>query len=98
MSASPVRHHKSTVRSVSMLSAFLRHLNMGTLALALFVALALLNPVRGKEPETREAAHARDTEPELAMKVATPQSRARQEIQGHKFTAKDFGNKIQPNQ
>jgi hypothetical protein len=58
-----------------MLSAFLRHLNMGTLALALFVALALLNPVRGKEPETREAAHVRDTEPELATRLATPDSR-----------------------
>ena len=67
MSASPVHYHNSTVRSVSMLSAFLRHLNMSTLALALFVAFALLNTIHGKEPETRDSAPARDAEPELAI-------------------------------
>src|SRR5712691_9181172 len=98
MSASSVHYHKSTVRSVAMLSAFLRHLNMGTLAFALFVALALLNPVRGKESETRESAHARDTEPELALGGGDTSLPPRQEIQGHKFTGKDFGNKVARNQ
>ena len=32
---------------------------MGTLAFVLFVALALLNTMRGKEPETRESALAK---------------------------------------
>ena len=81
-----------------MLSAFLRHLNMSTLALALFVAFALLNTIHGKEPETRDSAPARDAEPELAIGVCDTSLPARQEIQGHKFIAKDFGNKIQPNQ
>ena len=75
MSVSPVHNHKSTVRSASMLSAFLRHLNMGTVAFVLFVALALLNPVRGKEPKTTESARARDTEPQLATGLSTPDSR-----------------------
>ena len=92
MSASLVHYRNGTVRSVSMPSAFLRHLNTSTLALALFVAFALLNTIHGKEPETRDA------EPESAIGVCDTSLPARQEIQGHKFSAKDFGNKIQPNQ
>ena len=98
MSASPVHYHKSSVSSVSMLSALLRHLNMGTLAFALFVALALLNPVRGKEPETCKSAHAKDTEPKLAIEGGDTSLPSEQEIQGRKFTAKDFRNKVARNQ
>jgi len=92
MSASPVNCHKSTVRSVSLLSAFLRHINTNTLVFALFVALALLSPSRGKELETRESAHARDTGAKLAIGACdtSPQHGER-----HKFT--DFGNKVAPN-
>jgi hypothetical protein len=97
MSASPVHYHKSTVRSVSMLSALLRHLNTSTLAFALFVALALLNAIHGKEPETKESAHARDGELELAIGPCDTSLPARQEIQGHKSIAKDFRNKVTPN-
>jgi plastocyanin len=50
-----------------MLSAFLRHLNTGTLAFALFVAFALLNTIHGKEPETKESAHARATKTEVVI-------------------------------
>lgn len=50
MSASPVHYQKRTVRCVSVIAPFLRRLNMGTLAFVLFVALALLNTMRGKEP------------------------------------------------
>ena len=94
MSASSVNCHKSTVRSVSLLSAFLRHINTNTLAFALFVALALLSTSRGKELETRESAHARDTGAKLAIGACdtSPQHGER-----HKFTAKDFGNKVAPN-
>ena len=53
MSASPVHDHKPTARCVSVLSPFLRHVNTGTLAFVLFVALALLNTTRGKEAETK---------------------------------------------
>src|SRR5207249_5472660 len=97
MSASPVHDHKRTARCVSVLSPFLRHLNTGTLAFVLFVALALLSTMRGKEPETREAAHDRDRESELTIGACDTSLPGRQEIQGHKFAAKDSRNKIAPN-
>ncbi len=65
MSASPVHDHKSPVRSVSTLSAFLTRLNTGTLAFALFVAFALLNTMRGKEPATRESAPVKATKTDV---------------------------------
>jgi len=40
---------------------------MGTLAFVLFVALALLNTMRGKEPETRESAPAKATKTEVVI-------------------------------
>ena len=40
---------------------------MGTLAFVLFIALALLNTIRGKEPETRESAPARATKTEVII-------------------------------
>ena len=67
MSASPIHHQKRTVRCVSVIGPFLRRLNMGTLAFVLFVALALLNTMRGKEPETRESAPARATKTEVII-------------------------------
>jgi plastocyanin len=62
---SPVRYDKSAIESVSVLASFLRHLNMRTLALALFVALALLTTMRGEEPATRESAPAKATTTEV---------------------------------
>jgi hypothetical protein len=56
MFTSPVHHKKRTPGNVSMLPPFLRHLNAGTLAFLLFVALSLLSTTRGKEPESRESA------------------------------------------
>jgi len=53
MSTDFVHHQKCTARCVSVLSPFLRHLNPGTLAIAMFVAFALLSTSRGKEIETR---------------------------------------------
>jgi plastocyanin len=67
MSASPVHYQNRTTRSVSVIPPFLRHLNMGTLAFVLFVALALLNTMRGKEPETRESAPAKATKTEVVI-------------------------------
>ena len=58
MSASLVRHNKSAIWSASMLSALLRHLNMGTLATIMLVALALLSATHGKETEAKESATA----------------------------------------
>jgi hypothetical protein len=56
MCTSPVQQKKRTLRSGSVLSPFLRHLNTGTLAFLLFVALSLLSTTRDKEPESREPA------------------------------------------
>src|SRR6266487_1125202 len=55
MPASPVHYQNRTTRSVSVLSPFLRHVNTGTLALVLFVAVALLNTTHGKNSEPRES-------------------------------------------
>src|SRR6266705_6056376 len=67
MSASLVHYHKPTARCVAVISPFLRHVNTGTLAFVLFVALALLSTMRGKEPETRESAPAKATKTEVVI-------------------------------
>jgi plastocyanin len=67
MSASPVHDHKRTARCVSVLSPFLRHVNTGTLAFVLFIALALLSTMRGKEPETRGSAPAKASKIEVVI-------------------------------
>ncbi len=71
MSASPVHDHKPTARCVSVISPFLRHVNTGTLAFVLFIALALLSTMRGKEPETRESAPAKATKTEVVIDTFT---------------------------
>jgi len=53
MSASPTPYRKPATRCVTVLTPFLRHLNTGTLAFLMFVALALLSTTRGKEAETK---------------------------------------------
>src|SRR5882724_9830956 len=67
ISASFVHHQKAPERCVSVLSPFLRHLNMGTLAFIMFVALALLSTTRGKEAETREPAPVETTKSEVII-------------------------------
>jgi Icc protein len=67
MSASPAHYRKPATRCVTVLSPFLRHVNTGTLAFVLFVALALLSTMRGKEPETRESAPATATKTEVVI-------------------------------
>ena len=71
------RHHKMfssppyirmpTIKCVSLLPLFLRHLNMGTLALAMFVALALLSTIRSKDSATRRSAPTKATKPEVII-------------------------------
>jgi plastocyanin len=67
MSASPTHYRKPATKCVTVITPFLRHLNAGTLAFVLFVALALLNTMRGKEPETRESAPAKATKTEVII-------------------------------
>ena len=67
MSASPTHYRKPTTRCVTVLTPFLRHLNTGTLAFIMFLALALLNTTRGKETETREPAPVETTKSEVII-------------------------------
>jgi hypothetical protein len=99
MSASSTHYHGSTLTGLSTRSAFLSHLNTNTLAVVLFVALAILGTTRGKEPQNNESAYARDTESRLAIRPCDTSPLALQEVYGHEFsTGKDFGNKVAPNQ
>jgi hypothetical protein len=52
---------------VTILAPFLRHLNTGTLAFFMLVALALLSSIHGKNSETRESAPARITKSEVII-------------------------------
>jgi len=52
---------------MTVLTPFLRHLNTGTLAFFMLVALALLTTMRGKEPETRDSAPTKATESEVVI-------------------------------
>ena len=90
MSTDFVHHPKSTARCLSVLCPFLKYLNADTLAIAMFVALALLSASRGKEIETRGSHFTKVTKPEEVRSSAA-------DIQGYKFIAKDFGNKVAPN-
>ena len=67
MSTSPAPYRKPATRCVTALTPFLRHLTTGTLAFVLFVALALLSSMHGKEPETRESAPAKATKTEVVI-------------------------------
>jgi len=55
MFASPIHHYpsKHTIRFKRGASPFLRYLNTCTLAFALFIGLAVLTSIRGKEPEAK---------------------------------------------
>ena len=98
MLLSSVHYDKSAVGSVSVLPLFLRHLNMGTLALALFVALAVLSATRGNEPEARVWACGTDADPHVTVMPCDTFLQAQWQIQGDKFAVKEFGNKIARNQ
>jgi plastocyanin len=69
MFASPIRDYrpKHTVRFERTASPFLRYLNTCTLAFALFIGLALLTSIRGKEPEARGAGLPKNTKAEVVI-------------------------------
>jgi len=66
MSTPPSNCH-GVPTEVSARYAFLRHLNTNTLAVVLFVALALLSTTRGKDAETREPASTGSTKSEIVV-------------------------------
>ena len=49
--------------------AFLRHVNTNTLAVVLFVALALVDITRAKEPQNNESARTGHADAELAIRA-----------------------------
>jgi plastocyanin len=67
MSASRALCPKSSIRYVSVLTLFLRHLNTATLAFFLLVALAALTSIRGKEAETKASIRIKATKTEVAI-------------------------------
>jgi plastocyanin len=67
MSTLPSHYRKPATGRMTVLTPFLRHLNTGTLAFFLLVALASLTSMRGKEPETRESAPAKATKTEVII-------------------------------
>jgi plastocyanin len=52
---------------MSVISPFRRHINTGNIAIILFVALAVLSTIRGKEAETTNAAPAKSAKAEVVM-------------------------------
>ena len=67
MSTLPSHYRKPATGCMTVLTPFLRHLNTGTLAFVLFVALALLSSIHGKNSETRESAPAKATKSEFVI-------------------------------
>jgi plastocyanin len=65
--ASLLPHRKDTARRVSVLYPLLRHSNTGTLAFAMFVAVALLSSTHGKDSETRASAPVKAIKTEVAI-------------------------------
>ena len=67
MSAFPARYRTPAISWVTVLTPFLRHLNTGTLAFFMLVALAALTNMRGKEGETKASAPAKATKTEVII-------------------------------
>jgi plastocyanin len=67
MSTSPSHYRKPATRCMTVLTPFLRHLNTGTLAFFLLIALASLTNMRGKEAETKASIPVKASRTEVAI-------------------------------
>jgi plastocyanin len=67
MSASPTPYRKPTTKCVTVLTPLLRHLNTGTLAFFMLVALASLTSMRGKEAETKASIPVKASKAEVVI-------------------------------
>jgi plastocyanin len=67
MLPSPLQSRSINRRNVSVISPLRRHINTGNLAIVLFVTLAVLSTIRGKEAETTKAALAKSTKSEVVI-------------------------------
>ena len=90
-------HYHGTAMCLLTRHAFLRHVNMNTLAFVLFVALALLNTTRAKESQNNDSAHTRHTNAELVIRPCDTSVLAQQAIHAYPFSAKNSWNKITRN-
>ena len=90
-------HYHGTAMCLLTRHAFLRHVNMNTLAFVLLVALALLNATRAKESQNNDSAHNRDTDAELVIKPCDTSVLAQQEIHAYTSCTKNSWNKIPRN-
>ena len=67
MTTSPAYYPRSATKCVTVLIPFLRHLNTGTLAIFLFVALASLTSIRGRKVETKGPIPVKAAKNEIAI-------------------------------
>jgi plastocyanin len=67
MATSPAYYPRSATKCVTVLIPFLRHLNTGTLAIFLFVALASLTSIRGRKVETKGPIPVKAAKNEIAI-------------------------------
>jgi plastocyanin len=67
MTTSPAYYPRSATKCVTVLTPFLRHLNTGTLAIFLFVALAFLTNIRGREVEAKGSIPVKADKNEIAI-------------------------------
>ena len=67
MTTSPAHSPRSVTKCVTVITPFLRHLNTGTLAIFLFVALASLTSIRGREVETKGSTPVEADKNEIAI-------------------------------
>ena len=81
-------HYHGTAMCLLTRHAFLRQVNMNTLAFVLFVALVLLNSTRTKESPNNDSAHARHTNTELVIRPCDTSVLAEQKIHAYTFSAK----------
>jgi hypothetical protein len=67
--STPHTYYNGGATGLSTRYAFLRHVNTNTLAVVLFVALALVDITRAKEPQNNESAHTGDRDADLAIRA-----------------------------
>ena len=67
MTTAPACYPRSATNCVTVLTPFLRHLNTGTLAIFLFVALASLTSIRGRQVETKASIPVKADKNEIAI-------------------------------
>jgi hypothetical protein len=87
----PCTYYHGRATGLSTRYRFLRHVNTNTLALVLFVAMALVGITRAKEPQNNESAHTGDAGAELAVRARD------MSVSVQQGSAKNSWNKIAPN-